>query len=369
MRNWAEIRRAKEEELLTLAKRRVEKFTILKRIYNDEFLSNLVQHKNDSDNLLLLWLVIDNTIDCPIAIRLFQEIEENLKLLQYEERIQLFKTKLRQWDTIAFESAILELEFIVEYIKNGYQIKLEPLLPNNRRGDFSISKNAIKIYFEAKSIYWKPSLKEQAITNEFSDRLFNMNEPFAVNINIKKNFQRNQIVKTVKHIQQKLKEVEETSINLPFSFVCSEKGEPIVCIDVICRFPEGEKGIISRFGFGAKIKKDWRNLRRKITSGIPQLHPNYPGVIIIKPHGPDTSHDDVQNAIFGDLKKFFVGEPQLFRGRDCIFTKNKNKRLSAIVYYEKRLQDSGYTKKKFVYHNPHAKVKVSPEVFKGENVT
>jgi hypothetical protein len=80
MQDICEFARADEEELLAIAKQRIEDFSILKRIYDDEFLSRLVRRKNDYDNLLLFWLVTDDSI----AIRLFQEIEENLEVLQSE---------------------------------------------------------------------------------------------------------------------------------------------------------------------------------------------------------------------------------------------------------------------------------------------
>ena len=52
MRDIYEIARADEEELLAIAKQRIENFSILKRIYDDDFLSGLVQRKFDPDNLL-----------------------------------------------------------------------------------------------------------------------------------------------------------------------------------------------------------------------------------------------------------------------------------------------------------------------------
>lgn len=365
MRDIYEITRAAEEELLAVAKQRIENFSILKRIYDDDFLSRLVRHKIDRDNLLLFWLVTDD----PIAIRLFQEIEENLELLQPENSIQEFKTKLKRWKTIPFETVIAELEFAAEYKRRGYRIELEPSLPDGEKADFCASKDSVKIYFEVKCIFWERSLEENAIIDELFVRLGRMDQPFAIGFDIKKSFQREQTVKVARYIREKLRQFERSSVSLPFSFVYPESGEPIVEIDVMKRFPEGEKGFISGGVFGGGVKGNWNDLRSKISSGISQLHPDYPGVIIVQPHGLGTGQYDIQNALLGDLAWNPFGEPKLFRWKDRIFAKNKNKRLSAVIYCKRLLQKSGYIKKKLVYHNPHAKTKLSTDVFKGENVT
>jgi len=365
MRDIYEIARADEEELLAIAKQRIENFSILKRIYGDDFLSKLVRHKIDSDNLLLCWLATDDLV----AIRFFQEIEENLELLQPEGSIEKFETKLKQRKTIPFESTIAELEFATEYKRRGYRIELEPSLPNGEKADFCASKDSVKIYFEVMCIFWESSLEENAIMDELFVRLGRMDQPFVIGIDLKKSFRRKQTVKVAKHIQKKLSQFERVSTSPPFSFVYPESGEPIVEIDVMKRLPEGEKGYISGGVFGGGVKGNWNNLRSKISSGISQLHPDYPGVIVVQPHGLGTGQYDIQNALLGDLAWNPLVEPELFRWKDRIFAKNKNKRLSVVIYCKRSLQESGYIKKKFVYHNPHAKTKLSPDVFKGENVT
>jgi hypothetical protein len=365
MRDIYEIARADEEELLAIAKQRIENFLILKRIYDDDFLSGLVQRKFDPDNLLLFWLVTDD----PVAIRLFQEIEENLEFLLPEDSIQNFKTKLKRWNTDHFESVIAELEFAAEYKRRSYHIELEPSLPNGEKADFCASKDSVKIYFEVTCIFWKRSLEENAIMDELFDRLGRMDEPFVIGIDIKKSFRRKQTVKVARYIRKKLRQFERASVSPPFSFVYPEGGEPIIEVSVKKRLPKGEKGFTSGGVYGGGIKGNWNDLRSKISSKISQLHPDYPGVIVVQPHGLGTSQYDIENALLGDLAVNISGEPKAFRWKDRIFAKNKNRRLSAVIYCRKRLQASGYTKKKLVYHNQYAKTKLSTDIFDGENVT
>jgi len=93
-------------------------------------------------------------------------------------------------------------------------------------------------------------------------------------------------------------------------------------------------------------------------------------VLILARHHLDYNEYDVQNALYGDVSVNFFSKPvQTFRTGDHIFGKQKNKRLSAVVHYEKILQNTGYMRKKTVFHNPFVSKKLEKEVFEGENVT
>jgi hypothetical protein len=158
--------------------------------------------------------------------------------------------------------------------------------------------------------------------------------------------------------------------NLPQSFEYPNSEHPILSFDVSKRLPAGEKGFVggSTFGGGTTIK--WKDLRNKIQQGIKQLHPDFPGVIILSRHHLDYSDYDVRNALYGDLSVNFLSKPaRAFRTGDRIFGKQKNTRLSAVIYNEKILQNTGYLRRKTVYHNPFGKCKLQKEVFEGKNVT
>lgn len=363
MENITEIAAADTEKLLAIAKQRMENFPILKEIYDDIFLSKVVRRKKDYNNVLLFWLVTDN----PVAVNRFQEIEGNLKILQSESTRKL-KKKLRQWDTRHFESAITEIEFAAEYRRKGFQIEFEPVLPNSRKGEFCVSKGSLKIFFEVKNIFPQRPYAEELIINELEDRYSRLDTRFKIGFDLKKGFQRDQISEVVKYIKEKLEHLKGTESKFPRSFVYPESGEPIIKIDVIERLPKGEEGYISGGVFGGGLKGNWSDLRSKVSSGINQLHPDYPGVIVVKSHGLSTIRYDIENALLGDLMVNF-GPSRLIRGGDSVFAKNKNKRLSAVVYCERILQESGYIRKKFVYHNLHARTKLSTDIFNGENVT
>lgn len=370
MKNASEIAKTEDCVLLRAARQRICSQPILKEVYDENFLSELVQNKKDPDNLLLFWLVNDNDIDSPTARRIVEEIEKKLEPFRYSGNFNILKSKLRQWRRIPFESTVTELEFAAEYYERGYQIELEPALPNNRKGDFSATKEKRKIYFEVKMVYKETSAKNKAAIDELSNRLERIEHPFFIgNIDVHETFQRNQSITAAKFIGRRLKEIEAASCSLPLSFNYPDSNSPIITVDVGERLPNGEKGFVGGFTYGGGITSKWADLRSKIEGGVKQLHPRFPGVVILRPNGLDYLQYDIENALFGDLSVNFAKKASVFRTVDRIFGKRKNTRLSAIIYYDKRLQNSGYSKKKVVYHNPFAAKKLSSDVFEGENVT
>jgi len=369
MKSTSQIAATEDTLLIQAAKQRICFGSILREVYDDTFLKELVQNKRDADNLLLFWLVNDNDIDSPTANKIFEEIERNLVLFRSSTNFNILKSKLRQWNSIPFESTITELEFAAEYHERGYRIELEPALPNKRKGDFSAEKEEQKIYFEVKVVHKEASAKNQAAINELSSRCAKIDHPFLIgNIDVQETFQTNQSIAVAKFIEKKLKQLEASSDKLPTSFDYPDSDNPMITIDVNERLPNGEKGLVIGFTYGGGTTLKWTDIRKKIEGGVNQLHPNWPGVIIIQPQGLDYLKYDIENALFGDLS-VFVKKAIPFRKGDRVFGKKKNTRLSAVIYYSKRLQDFGYSKKKTIYHNPFATKKLPRSIFEGENVT
>jgi len=113
-------------------------------------------------------------------------------------------------------------------------------------------------------------------------------------------------------------------------------------------------------------------LRNKISGKISQLHPDFPGVIILQPRSINVSLYDLENAILGDLKVSFdrhTKESREFRSGDCIIGPDKNHRLSAIICHQRKINGGKIHKKTTIYHHYHAKYKLPVEFYIADNVT
>ncbi len=359
-----EIPRAENEYLLILAKQRLAKYPLLRSIYTDEFLEELVRKKYDLDNMLLQDLVLQE----PILDEIFHEIEENLYLLQPEGGLQKYSDKLKQYGSLSFQSVITELDIASNFKRNRYEILIEPTLPNGKVGDFLATKNGLSIYFEVKGLVTERVMKESAISFELQTRVSGMDEPYEISVEITKAMERKHVVNLSKFILNKLNNLNLKTINIPYSFEFNENGSLLALITVDARLSDGEKGYIGVFHYPATIKSDWSDLRNKISKKISQLHPDYPGVIVLQPYSINVGLADMENAILGDLKVNFRGPPVLFRAGDCIIGADKNHRLSAIICYQRKINGGKIHKKTTIYHHYHANHKLSSNFYTGNNV-
>ena len=361
MERSRDIPRAPDRELMILAKKRLDNYPLLNSIYTDEFLEELVHKKHDLDNILLQYLVLQE----PIIDEIFQEIEDNLDLLQPECSLQKYSNKLKQYDSTSFKSVVTELDVTSIFKRDGYQIKIEPTLPNGKVGDFLATKNGLSIYFEVKRLLTEKIIKQSAISFELLTRISGMNEPYAISIELTDAMERTHVAKSSKFILNKLKNLNTSTISIPHSFEYKKNGTILVTITVDARLSDDEKGFIGYFGYPVTTKSDWSDLRDKISKKIRQLHSDYPGVIVLQPDSINVSLDGIENAILGDVKVNIRGPPVFFRSGDCIIGTDKNHRLSAIMCYQRKTDGS---KKTNIYHHYYADHKLSPDFYTGNNV-
>jgi len=98
--------------------------------------------------------------------------------------IEKFKSKLI--DPKEFENSILEVEFAGRYKEKGYEVELEPRVPEKNIGaDFRLSTYPL-IYFECKNISLEFLLKQERVRSEL-DRIFHLfKNAFEINIDFEK---------------------------------------------------------------------------------------------------------------------------------------------------------------------------------------
>ncbi|MEM2146815.1 MAG: hypothetical protein QW279_15740 [Candidatus Jordarchaeaceae archaeon] len=372
MKDNNEISKAEDGLLEDIANERLSHYHLLKKIYDVDFIADLIKNKRDPDNLLLFWIVNDNEFDYPTSKVLLKEIEEMLQPFVNSKNFESLKPKLRQWHSIPFESTLTELEFAYEYYKRGFKIELEPDLSNSRKSDFYAIDGELKIFFEIKLAYKEASRNNQALVNVISDCCQKTKHPFYIeNIDVGETVKPSDLREITKFIREKLTQLKNSSNILPCTIYYPNKENSQIKIDIKERLIDGQ-GFVAMWTYGGGITNKWTDLRRKIESGVSQLHPDYPGVVVFRPYGLDYLEYDIKNALYGDLSINFgrnQAETRWFRTGDRIFSPNSNNRLSAVIIYDKRLQNYGFSRKKTVYHNPFAKNKLPKELFDGDNVT
>ena len=102
--------------LLGLIHQTVEEFPILKQIYTEEFLQEIVKDRYHFNNYLL-WLLSSKE---PYTKATWNEISKSLLLLVDSNGLVHFKHKLRSNPQLFFQSYQIELDYAAYYKGLGY---------------------------------------------------------------------------------------------------------------------------------------------------------------------------------------------------------------------------------------------------------
>ncbi len=347
MRSSFEIRRAENDVLLQIVEDRLSHFPYIRELYNEKDIAKIIRKKNSLDNELLSTLVLNS----PVYFQLLSNINENLETLYPDGVIDVFKTKLQQWDLNNFRSTVVELYFAAVFKKLGYSIQFEPDLPNHQKSEFLAKKGNITCYVEEKTIHRKETEKEHWISDELFDKLDNIDEPFSLSLEITEHVEKIDVDDIVTYIRERLR--EEQSITDSFNFSYDKNGIRLVEISGN-RLPSKEKGYVSGFGYPGRMTIEWSDIRKKISKGVSQLHPNYPGILVIHPLTIDIDLYDIFNAVFGDLAISKDKDMSLGRQQARILKADKNRRISSIIIHRRKNNEEGFNIENIVIFNRYA---------------
>ena len=354
MRSSYEIRKADDDTLLRIIEDRLSNFPYIRALYTDEDIIKIISRKRSLDNELLATLVLDS----PVCFQILSNINENLETLNPDGVIDFFKPKFQQWDLNSIRSTDVELYFAAVFKKYGYSIQFEPELPNGQRCEFLAKQGNITCYVEEKTIHKEKTEKERWISDELIDKLDNIDEPFRLSFELTDHVKKNDVDDIIKYILEQLR--EDQSITDSFNFSYEKRGFKLVDI-IAYRLACGEKGYVSGFLYPGKMTTDWSDIRNKISQKVSQLHPDYPGVLVIHPLTIDIGIYDIFNAVFGDLAIPLNSNRDLVRLQNRILKRGKNKRVSAIIIHRRLSQMNGYDIENIVIFNRYADNPLPPK--------
>ena len=346
MKSIIEIQKAADETLLCIIKERLSNFPFIQELYTEKDITKIVKKKRSHDNELLVTLVLDH----PECFQILSEINKNLELLYSDKVIDNFQQKFQQWKINNFRSTVVELYFAAVFKKLQYSIQFEPKLPNGQRSEFVTKKGNITCYLEERTIHKEKTEKGQWVSTEIMNQLNTIDEPVALSIDIKDDVEKNDVYDIVKYIRKRVKEEQSFTDSLQFSY--DKKGIRLVEITAY-RLASEEKGFVSGFLYPGSMTIDWSDIRNKISKKVSQLHPDYPGIIVVHPLTYDIMVYDILNALFGDLAVGFHNN-KLVRMQDRILKPGKNNRISAIIIHQRKAKITGMDIENIVIFNRYA---------------
>ena len=368
MRKRQSIFKIKESEPKVLRQRIIdtlERFPLLKHIYDEEFIQFLIRKRFHLENRLLWFLASKE----PTAIAMLEKLEERLKTLADVDGVEKFRSKLRQYDRVSLSSAFLEIDFASHY-KKKYPIEIEPSIPGTKKGpDLKVESEYGPIFFEIKNILTEEDKKLRKFERLVMDKIGIIKERYVFSVHIRGSPDLNLVELLRKYVRRKFRELSKRGVDkakLKFP-----EDNPIVEIDIHGRPNKLDHGYLASFSwFGGRSYS--RNIRKKIKSKVRQLPKGEMNVVVIEYLGELIDfRDDFITAVMGDeviSLNMATGEMTPKRGSDRIFRPDCYTRISAVCGYKKTFENGKWSNHKFILHNPFAEKKIPAEFFDEPNI-
>ena len=359
-----------EEQLLNLINASLKEYPILKSIYSDQFVKELVRMQFNPNNYLL-WLLASRS---EFASKQLEEMANALESLKEINVITKFQGKLTHTNRMIFESYLSELEFASYYKQKGYQIEVEPYIEGTLKGpDLKVKAENTEIFFEIENIFIQELMNIDRVDSEISTRLAVVEDPFVYFIyRFDMEMTQRDVETLVVFVKRSLRELrDKNDVRFPIILQFPDEKQRKAEIHIVGRPNKLKHGYLGGISWIHSGFPSSSNIRRKISKKISQLPNKAANVLVIQLGHLFYDEEDILDALFGDLKlriNLKDNSSKPIRGKERIFTPTKNTRLSAVIYYEKKFQNHNFNYRKVVFHNPYAKIPIGAKFFQDYNV-
>ena len=357
------------ETLSELVQESLDAFPILKKIYDGDFIEELLKENHQMN--YLLWLLSAKNY---FTYETLKEIAQNLEILEENESIIHFGDKLKSKTENIFNNYQLELYFASYYKRKGFNIELEPII--NVRGknpDFKVDYNNDDVFFEAKNLFFEDMIKLDKFDFQLHSDLRKHQIKLVYSVYRDINFDLSEYHRFRKFVYKKLSENKDAT-DFPKHFDFLDKNGKKIAELVIDRKPKTkEYGFL---GILMDLKASEWDDRTKIISSIVgklgQLVEDESNVVIVKSSQILTDYESIQDALFGE-EKYRIDKTtgtimDSIRYGDRVFSPYKNSRISAVLFYKKSYIKNKFEHNIWVFHNPYAKKPIPTEFFRDDNV-
>jgi len=364
--NIFDLKKIDGKFLLGLLHQTVEEFPILKEIYAEEFLQEIVKDRYHFNNYLL-WLLSSKE---PYTKATWNEISKSLLLLIDSEGLIHFKHKLRSNPQLFFQSYQTELDYAAYYKGKGYLIELEPTISSGKNPEFKIETDGFKVYFEAKNIFWEEMQEMTALETQIQGALGKITDPYAFSIFYDPRLSINNVSDLRRFVINACRSIGKSE-SFPKQLFFKSNGimlSKVVIYGKTNKLTYGYLGGLQRRQAFEAPKPEI--IRKKISKKATQLPENEANVIIIEPGFFGLDEDTIIDALYGD--EFYYKEGELMksgRRKNGLYQPKQNTRISAIILSHKKFDnDSSFSRSKVVFHNPFANKALICSFFEDDRV-
>lgn len=346
------------DKALASIRRTLELYPILKEIYDDDCIMELVRERSNTKNSLLLRLVQP---DEPAARAFWAPIAADLEILRDEGSVEVFRHKLRSRELHPSESAKSELNLAAWVKRRGVVVQLEPETNPPKNCDFS-ARTDPQAWWEIKTLAdTQGPRSDDRVAHEVMPRLRRFPEPYVLSVQFQA-LRLEKVHDAVKEIKRQLSALHQESEEPPLHLEAHG-----LVVDAIGT-TEGD-GYVGMWEAGYEFEdENAEQVMARIRDAIPQLPAGKPGIAVIDTTVADwIEYDDVEDACLGpEVTEIVGGDVRNRHLANGIFTPNHFTRLSAVAHYSRRKSDAWSDFEMTLIHNPFAASPIPLRMFEDD---
>ena len=333
----------------------IERFPSLRLFYDDPFIEKLAGRPIGNH---LLFLLCQDAVASDYVDRFWREVIEDLNLLSHHDAWRRFAGRFRNTTRESIESARTELDVAARLARAGRILVFDPVLENGRCPEFSVDGST---FWEIKLVLDEKKVRAANDALEELDRqLRALRLPYWINLDADS-------VEPDVDVTSFAKEIKRMVAAL---HAAGGRGPRVITAYGI-RAAIGGRSATERVHVGLTEQgfvfdgTQAQRVRDVVKHAIQQLPPDGAGIVIVDATASDwLDVDTVEEACCGTEGVTFNATSYYpSREADGIFHPNRNRRLSAVVYYNRRefATSSSRYPALTAFHNRFANVSLLPE--------
>lgn len=354
-----------DDVAVALAEKTLDRHPVLRRIYDETFVTRLTRRRPRISNFLLLLLVQPED---EYADEYWKSVVSDLLLLEPEQSFAHFGHKLRVRTRKELEAVRSELALAARLKRLGTPVALEVPTRNGKNADIGAGTSP-PTWWEIKAVSDLDFVvNDDEIALRVQQGLRRIDAPYILTLGRTK-VTKGDVARAVKSIKKQIDEHHGAGGVLPAEF---EAFGLKVTATGRTKKSHGYLGAITS-GYEFKDEQAER-IRNRIISAVSQLPDEGGGVVVI-----DTTDatwvdiDDVVDACFGPVHSFIQGNRSVDVHDASLgtFQPQQRRRVSAVAHYSRHprhVSGGDETYNLYVVHNPFARVPLGNEVFAGDGV-
>jgi hypothetical protein len=364
--NIFDLKKIDGKFLLGLIHQTVEEFPILKQIYTEEFLQEIVKDRYHFNNYLL-WLLSSKE---PYTKATWNEISKSLLLLVDSNGLVHFKHKLRSNPQLFFQSYQTELDYAAYYKGKGYLVELEPTISSGKNPEFKIESDGFRTYFEVKNIFWDEMQEMTALETQIQGALGKITEPYSFSIFYDPKLSINNISDLRRFVISSVRSFGKGE-RFPKQLFFMSNGRTLAKVVIYGKTNKLNYGYLAglqrRQAFEVPSPEI---IRKKIGKKATQLPENEANVIVIELGFFGIDEDIIIDTLYGDELHYIDGDlMKSGRRKNGLFQPQQSTRISAVILSHKKFDDdSSFLRSKAVFHNPFANKGLNSSFFEDDQV-